>query len=217
MAVSPADPPSARPRPVPFGASFPEVLAAGQADAPWAYRRLFEWLARPVAGYLRSQGTSDPDGLANDVFLRAFTNLGDFRGSEDRFRSWVFAIAHNVAVDDRRRTARQPARTSWPAEDRPGRAATEEEAFARLGAGRVEALLASLSVDQRNVLTLRFVADLTVEQIADVLGKAPGAVKQLQRRGLASLRRQLGPRTESEGAEGPGHTLSPSSDVHPPR
>ena len=60
-----------------------------------------------------------------------------------------------------------------------------------LGAERVEALLAVLTVEQREVLVLRIVADLTVEQVAEVVGRRPGAVKALQRRGLARIKQVL--------------------------
>lgn len=207
-------PPSGR-RPAPFGATFPQVLAAAQADAPWAYQRLFEWLGRPVAGYLRGQGAADPDGLANDVFLRVFTNLASFQGTEERFRSWVFTIAHNALIDDRRRAARQPPRAGWPAAERPGAGSTEREALARLGTRQVEELLGELTAEQRDVLLLRIVADLTVEQVAETMGKAPGAIKALQRRGLATLRRRL----ERSGSAAtsvsdPARTLLPPTDVH---
>ncbi len=196
-------------RPPSFGPAFPSVLAAAQADAPWAYQRLFEWLGRPVAGYLRGQGCDDPDGLANDVFLRAFTNLAAFEGDEERFRSWVFTIAHNLLTDERRRRRRRPTVADRPLADGVSPRSTESEALSRLGAERVDALLAALAPDQRDVLLLRIVADLTVEQVAQALGKAPGAVKQLQRRGLATLRRRL-----SGPEDGAGHTLSASSGVH---
>lgn len=55
----------------------------------------------------------------------------------------------------------------------------------------VTGLLARLAPDQRDVLLLRIVADLTIEQIAQLLGKRPGAVKALQRRGLAAVKRAL--------------------------
>jgi RNA polymerase sigma factor (sigma-70 family) len=193
---------------VPFGAAFPQVLAAAQADAPWAYQRLFDWLGRPVAGYLRGQGADDADGLANDVFLRAFTSLATFTGGEDRFRSWIFAIAHNLLVDERRRRHRRPVIAGEPVVEAAAPGSTESEALTRLGADRVRSLLVELSPDQRDVLLLRIVADLTVEQVAEALGKAPGAVKQLQRRGLATLRRRL------EGAPDRGRTPSGSVDVH---
>jgi RNA polymerase sigma-70 factor (ECF subfamily) len=196
-------------RGAPFGVAFPQVLAAAQADAPWAYQRLFEWLGAPVAGYLRGQGADDAEGLANDVFLRVLTNLGAFQGDEDRFRSWVFTIAHNKLVDERRRSRRRPVIADRPVADGVAPRATEPEAMARLGNEWVQALLGELSADQRDVLLLRIVADLTVEQVAEALGKAPGAVKALQRRGLDTLRRLL-VGTEAQ----PGRTSSGGGDVH---
>lgn len=170
-----------------------------------------------MASYLRGQGAPDPDGLANDVFLRAFTNLGSFEGSEDGFRSWVFAIAHNLLVDDRRKAARRPVVAGRPLDEHSWAGSTEAEALTRLGTDRVERLLQELSPDQRDVLLLRIVADLTVEQVAQALGKPPGAVKQLQRRGLAALRRRLGTGDGPTDSEGSGRTLLSRPDVHPPR
>jgi RNA polymerase sigma factor (sigma-70 family) len=63
--------------------------------------------------------------------------------------------------------------------------------MAALGSERVRSLLEGLSPDQRTVLTLRVIGDLTVEQVAELIGKRPGAVKQLQRRALAALRKSL--------------------------
>ena len=163
-----------------------------------------------MASYLRGQGVADPDGLANDVFLRVFTNLGTFAGSEESFRSWVFAIAHNRLVDDRRQAARRPQIGDRPLPEQAWAGSTEVEALTRLGTERVERLLEELTPDQRDVLLLRIVADLTVEQVAQALDKPPGAVKQLQRRGLVALRRRL-------DAGDAGRTLSDPSDVHPPR
>lgn len=209
--VSNTDPPSpVTNRPAPFGAAFRPVLIAAQADAPWAYQRLFEWLGRPVAGYLRGQGADDPEGLANDVFLRVFTKLRSFEGGEERFRSWVFTIAHNLLVDQRRSRRRQPLMTDHPLAEVSSNRSTESDALARLGAARVRTLLGELTPDQRDVLLLRIVADLTVEQVAEALGKPPGAVKQLQRRALHALRRRLG--DDEEGGE-QARTHSGSSDV----
>ena len=66
-----------------------------------------------------------------------------------------------------------------------------EEALARIGTERVERILADLSEDQRAVLLLRFVGDMSIEDIAKALGKRQGAIKALQRRGLAAVKRQL--------------------------
>ena len=61
----------------------------------------------------------------------------------------------------------------------------------RLSADRVRVLCAGLAPDQGDVLLLRLVSGLTVEAVAGILAKSPGAVKALQRRGLCTLRQHL--------------------------
>ena len=58
---------------------------------------LFRATGASVVGYLRSRSVSDPDGLANEVFLRVFRSIHTFTGDGARFRSWLFTIAHNAA------------------------------------------------------------------------------------------------------------------------
>jgi RNA polymerase sigma-70 factor (ECF subfamily) len=60
----------------------------------------------------------------------------------------------------------------------------------------VRELVGGLPEDQRAVLLLRLVGDLSAEEVASTLGKSNGAVRALQHRAIATLRRQLGVRTE---------------------
>ena len=175
-----------------LGDSFDAVLAAARVQEAWAFQRLFEWLGRPVAAYLRGAGVEDPDGTANEVFLRVFGSVAGFEGTEGRFRSWVFAIAHNLVIDDRRRRSRRPQQSVLDGDVGPAAPGAEDAALIELGGERVQALLAGLPPDQRDVLLLRIVADCSIEDTAAALGKRPGAVKSLQHRATASLRRQLG-------------------------
>ena len=143
-----------------------------------------------MAGYLRVQGAAEPEDLTSEVFERAFSALGGFSGGEAQFRSWVFTIAHHRLTDERRRLARRPVRAdAGPPEMAAGD--VEEDALRQLATERVRRLCDGLAPDQRDVLLLRMVAAMTVEDIAKALGKSPGAVKALQRRGLAALRRQM--------------------------
>lgn len=172
--------------------AFDDVLVAARAGAAWAFERLYNDLAPVVAGYLRSQGSADPEDLTSEVFLGVFRGLSGFQGDQSQFRSWVFTIAHRRLTDERRRRGRRPA--TRPLEARAELRAggdVEQEALTALGDVRVRELLAGLSEDQRSVLTLRIIGDLTVEQVAEAIGKRPGAVKALQRRGLAALRKAL--------------------------
>jgi RNA polymerase sigma factor (sigma-70 family) len=173
-------------------ANLDQLVMAAQANAAWAFGRLFRLLAPAVEGYLRMQGADDPEGLTSEVFLGAFCRMGSFSGDGQAFRSWLFTIAHHRLVDDRRRRARRIPTTPLDrsADARAG-GDVEEDALASLGTAGAVRLLADLSPDQRDVLALRVIADLTVEQTARVLGRPPGSVKALQRRGLAALRKKL--------------------------
>jgi len=169
---------------------FERVLAAALDDAPWAYERLYRSLSPAICGYLRVQGAADPEDLTSEVFLGAFGNLRSFAGDEGAFRSWVFTIAHRRLTDERRASGCRPLRADAEVPDTAG-GDVEEDALRRLSAERVRALCAGLAPDQGDVLLLRLVSGLTVESVAGILGKSPGAVKALQRRGLCALRTRL--------------------------
>jgi RNA polymerase sigma factor (sigma-70 family) len=176
-----------------LGDAFDPVLRAAQQGSAWAFERLWADLGPVVAGYLRAQGAADPDDLASETFIGVFTGIRGYEGDERHFRSWVLVIAHRRLIDERRRAGRRvPERLAG--DDLPEvRTAmgADDDALTALGTERVLSLLSCLSEDQRTVLTLRVVADLTIEQTAAVVGKRPGAVKALQRRGLAQLRKAV--------------------------
>jgi RNA polymerase sigma-70 factor (ECF subfamily) len=170
---------------------FASALRAAQAGAGWAFERLYRSLAPAVAGYLRVQGAKEPDDQTSDVFLGVFRGLEDFAGGQTQFRSWVFTIAHRRLTDERRRGGRRPSHTELGPEPAVVGGDVEDDALGLMSTARVRALCDSLVPDQRDVLLLRLIAGLTVEQVAETVGKSLGATKALQRRGLVTLRRQL--------------------------
>ncbi len=171
---------------------FDEVLARARAGSAEAFTLLYEDLVRPVAAYLRARGVRDVEDLTSEVFLAVFTSVGRFTGGQVPFRSWVFTIAHRRLVDHWRSGSRSVPQAPYePQDDDRSTESAENQALDVLGEERALELLAMLTDDQREVLVLRIVADLTVEQVAEVVGKRPGAVKALQRRGLSTLRRIL--------------------------
>jgi RNA polymerase sigma factor (sigma-70 family) len=168
-----------------------EQCRAGDEDA-WS--RVFAGLAPMVLGYLRVNGAGEPEDVLSETFLQVARDVGRFEGDERGFRAWVFSVAHHRLIDAQRSAARRPADpVAEPPEPHgaevAGDAATE--AMARIGAEEVREVLAILSADQRAVVTLRILGDLTVAQVATAVGKRPGAVKALQRRGLAAVQREL--------------------------
>jgi RNA polymerase sigma factor (sigma-70 family) len=175
------------------GPAFDDVLAAARAGAAWAFEVLYRDLSPVVTGYLRLHGAPDPDDLASETFLAVFRGLSGFTGDEAGLRSWVFTIAHRRLVDDLRRRSRRPQLADGGAELLPELAGgdVEDDVLTRLGAEAVHRLCAGLPEDQRSVLLLRVLADLTVEQVAGVMGRSVASVKALQRRGLRSLRDRI--------------------------
>jgi RNA polymerase sigma factor (sigma-70 family) len=174
------------------GADFDTVLdAARERGAAAAFARLHAAYAPLVAGYLRLQGAQEPDDLTNETFLAAFTGIASFSGDEAGFRAWLFTIAHRRLVDERRRRTRRPAwsESAGDPHKHPTVSDASDEALALVAQQRVMALCDQLPPDQRTVILLRIVADLTVDQTARAIGRSPGAVKQLQRRALITLRR----------------------------
>jgi RNA polymerase sigma factor (sigma-70 family) len=179
-------------RPARIAEAFPSVLSAAQSGGSWAFDRLYQAFAPSVVGYLRMQGSADAEDLTNEVFLNVFTAIGSFAGDESQFRSWMFTIAHRRLVDERRRTGRRPQMaTEQPDGQTTAGGDVEDEVLRRLSVERVRRLCDRLAPDQRDVLLLRMLSAMTVEQAAEALGKSPTAVKALQRRALAAIRRLI--------------------------
>ena len=163
-----------------------------------------------VLAFVRAAGAEDPEAVVNDVFLGVFGRLSGFAGDESGFRALLLTVARRRVVDDVRRRARRVPTRPWDDEvDRRTSPSVEEMLVGPAGDDRSPlTLVGSLPADQRDVVLLRLVADLSIAEVATILDKRPGAVKSLQRRALDSLRRQL--------ASGPIADLTPTPTATPP-
>ena len=178
---------------LPLGESFKDVLAAAKTGAEWAWAALYRSLAGQVTGYLRSRGATDPEGVTSEAFLNIARAIHTFEGDEDSFRSWIFVIAHRRLIDDRRAASRRPVmigRLMDPIGEPVG-GNVEAEAVERLVTNELLEVFENLSEGQRDVLGLRIVAALSLEETARVMGKSVGATKALQRRALESLKEKI--------------------------
>lgn len=177
---------------MPFGDDFQRTLEAARAAAPWAWTAIYRELSPVVTGYLRANGAQDPEDMTAEVFLRVVQDLARFTGDEAHFRSWVFVIAHHRMIDDRRRRSRHP-ESPLQLETLAAQAAgnVEHEAMDNLSSSAVAAIIRRCAPEQREVLLLRVVGGLTLGETAEVVGKSVGAVKALQRRGVAAIAREF--------------------------
>ncbi|HEX6313063.1 MAG TPA: RNA polymerase sigma factor [Acidimicrobiia bacterium] len=183
-----------------LGDRFPAVLAGAQAGEEHAWAALYDELSGKLARYLRARGAREPEDLVGEVFVQLARGLRRFRGNESALRGWAFLIARNRLLDELRRSSRHPV-AALEAVDPDTLVATgdtEADALGRIDSARLRRHLEALTPDQRDVLLLRVVGDLSLEQVAAALGKRVGAVTQLQRRGLAALRRELAQQDREE-------------------
>ena len=174
---------------------FTSLLAAAREGSEAAWQELYDGLAPVVLGYLRANAAPDPEDVLSEVFLQVARDVARFEGDERGFRSWVFTIAHHRLIDARRHSSRRPVEL-FPDPPEPGDLADDaaDEALAMIGMDEVKRVLAALSPEQRSVLLLRVIGDMSIEDVAKAVGKRTGAVKALQRRGLAAIKRELGRR-----------------------
>jgi RNA polymerase sigma factor (sigma-70 family) len=174
--------------------SFERTVRAAQGGDGRAFGVLYESLARRVLTFVSLRGAADPEGTVSDVFVKVFTNLGTFRGNEAQFSAWVFTIARNTLIDEARRRRRRVDESELDSETAEGLVAgdVESDVMARLGDEWMREQLEVLTPDQRDVVVLRIAGDLSLEAVADVLGKRVGAVKAMQRRAFRTLAKNLG-------------------------
>jgi RNA polymerase sigma-70 factor (ECF subfamily) len=133
----------------------------------------------------------DAEDLTTQTFVKMLESIGRFRWQSVPFSAWLFRIAHNLAMDHFR------ARKRWqPEEEIPEPIGAEEnsaedEALASMGDASLLELIARLSPEQRQVLTLKFVFRFSNGEAAAILEKTEGAVKSLQHRALSALQKHV--------------------------
>jgi len=202
-----------------LGTTFPSVLAGARTGDTVAWGAILDDLAGPLVGFARGRGVEDAEDVVGETLLSVARGIDGFAGDESGFRSWVFTIAHRRVVDAQRRRARRPV-TPLPTEElvplAEALAGPPDELAAlieRLDAtARLEALLAHLTDDQREVLVLRFAADLDATTVGELTGRTTNAVAAITRRALLRLHEVVDPnRVDRSSVSTPASTSASTS------
>src|SRR5437868_10821134 len=147
---------------------------------------MYRELAHAVLGYLRASGAAEPEDLLGDVFVAVVRGLPNCADDPAALRRWVFTVAHHRLVDERRRLSTRSRDVVIDLTHEPVEDDCYDELLNRISATPAVRALETLTPDQRSVVLLRDVADLSVADTAHVLGKKPGAIKTAHRRALAA-------------------------------
>jgi RNA polymerase sigma-70 factor (ECF subfamily) len=159
------------------------------ADAEWL-RELYARYRHDVFGYIMGKVTNPAmaEDLASETFLRAAKNVDTLRGRGHEVLPWLFRVAHNLVLDDRKSSyARKRVLTDslpeLPVEqDRP-----EDQLIRKWLVDEVNRCAQGLNAAQRRCLQLRFVDGLSVQDTARLMNKSVLAVRQLQHRAIGRL------------------------------
>lgn len=143
--------------------------------------------------YLKHHIYSDYEDVASETWMAIAKGLADFHGNSRDFRSWIFGITRNKVIDHYRTTSRlkiavDKERLRYPLDHYSHSDFTATPAMANLSAEEaIETLLANLPPHHAEVVLLRVVADLSVEEVAKIVGKSPAAIRVIQHRAMISL------------------------------
>lgn len=177
-----------------------ETVAAVVGGQPQAFALIVREFRGPVVRYVQNMigdGHAAED-VAQQVFINAYRALHAFDARKARFNTWLFRIAHNLAINELRRVGRQRVRytTALPEAEHgetPHAIAERREAFALL-----DGALGGLSDDHRAALVLHEFEGLSCAQVAEVVGVAEGTVKSRLARARAALCEAMTQRIEME-------------------
>ncbi|MDA8341187.1 MAG: RNA polymerase sigma factor [Actinomycetota bacterium] len=169
------------------------ALQAARSGDDAAMAQVFRSLHPALLQYVRVRAPyADVDDLVAETWLAAAEKFGSFAGGVADFRAWIFTIAHRRVIDYYRRGGRRL--RPFVLEDAPEPAVPDVADAVVAGMSSDQAigrLVAGLPPDQAEVLVLRVVGELGVEQAAAIMGKRPGAIRVLQHRALRRLRSSM--------------------------
>jgi RNA polymerase sigma-70 factor (ECF subfamily) len=168
-------------------ADLDAALQAARKGDDWAMTCVFRVVHPTLLHYARRHAPDVAEDLVAETWMAAAKGFATFEGDADEFRAWLFVIARRRIADHYRNRARRPHLVALT-DEAPMTAAADDQVIEALSTDQaIEALVRDLSADQAEVVLLRVVADLSVEQVAKIMGRSPGSVRVLQHRALRHL------------------------------
>jgi RNA polymerase sigma-70 factor (ECF subfamily) len=170
----------------------PALIAQAQSGNAAAIGKLYETFHGGVHRFLyyRVGDRQTAEDLTAEVFFRMLEALPRYRHGEIPIRAWIYRIARNLVIDHYRKMSVRDHQQLDESLSDPG-VGPESTAERRLTSERLYHALLELTEDQRDVIVMRFVAEMPIAQVAEAVEKSETAVKALQRRGLRALRKIL--------------------------
>ena len=181
-------------------AEVAELVRRAQGGEERAFGEIYETYFDRVYRYVvyRIQNAADAEDLAEDVFLRMLESIHSFKWRDVPFSAWIMRIAHNRVVDYWRRGRH---RSGIPIEDAPPLPSSDADPHGKIelvsDVQELRVAMETLTDLQKQVLSFRFGAGLSVAETAKAMNRKENAVKALQHSAVGALRRTMPPIRES--------------------
>ncbi len=173
-----------------------ELLEKASRAEPAALGMLYDQYVERIYAYIYHRvGQADlAEDLTGQVFMRMLEAVRSGKGWRTSFSGWLYRIAHNLVIDHYRRKHRATfvdIDDAEPVQAQSGDPVRSvENQYER---ERLRTALAKLTEEQSQVISLRFLEDLSIAEVAEIMEKTEGAVKALQYRAVLALRRVMQP------------------------
>lgn len=166
-----------------------DLLDRARSGEPAVWERIVGEFGPVIRGYARARGVRDPDDLTQDVFVAASSRLSEFQGDWNAFRSWLFAIAYRQIINRYRKSKFDT--TPLPDSLVLMTNSAEDEVISKVENTAAVAALKVLNDVERDVVLMRVLGGLDMEDVAKAVGKRPGNVRVIQSRAMTKLRDEL--------------------------
>jgi RNA polymerase sigma-70 factor (ECF subfamily) len=170
-----------------------ELVIRAKSGDHGAFTQIYERYAPAIYRYIyfRVGEAELAEDLQAEVFLRMLEGIHRYEDRGWPISAWLYRIAHDRTVDTMRRRRN---RQHVPLESWGGCCDGPESSIeVQLDYEELNRMLNDLTDEQRKVIQMRFMADMSIQEVAKTLGRTEGSVKALQHRGLQSLARRLQP------------------------
>lgn len=138
---------------------------------------------------------AEAQDLTHQVFLHALTHIGSYQDIGHPFGSWLYKIARNQIIDHYRTRKDQPSLDEDGGEERFSAFLQSDdlaqETQTRMEMERVAQAIQQLKPEYQDIVIMRFIEDLSIKEIAQIVEKSEGAIKLLQHRAVAALKKIL--------------------------
>ncbi len=168
-----------------------EIVSRAQLN-PVSFAPLYDHYFPKIYNYIYNKVNNSQlaEDLVSETFYKALANIKRFQWQDRSFASWLYTIARNQVIDQFRKRNPVLLDNNIEMTDQTEKG-PEEKVIQDVTREELLKAIRTLSPDQQDALLLRYQEDLTIKEIAVVLGKNEGAVKALLFRGLRSLRKKM--------------------------